>query len=85
MRIFEQLESQVRSYVRHFPTIFTSAKWSTLYDEQGKEYIDFFAGAGTINYGHNNPAVNEALIEHLKNDGIVHGLDKATTAKKTIS
>jgi len=82
MRIFEQLESQVRSYVRHFPTIFTSAKWSTLYDEQGKEYIDFFAGAGTINYGHNNPAVNEALIEHLKNDGIVHGLDKATTAKK---
>lgn len=82
MRIFEQLESQVRSYVRHFPTVFSSAKWSTLYDEQGKEYIDFFAGAGTINYGHNNPIVNEALIEYIKNDGIVHGLDKATTAKK---
>ncbi len=82
MRIFEQLESQVRSYVRHFPTIFNRAKGSYLYDEQGKEYIDFFAGAGTLNYGHNNPRVNEALIEHLSNDGIVHGLDKATTAKK---
>ncbi len=82
MRIFEQLESQVRSYVRHFPTIFQRAKGSYLYDEQGKEYIDFFAGAGTLNYGHNNPRVNEALIEHLSNDGIVHGLDKATTAKK---
>jgi diaminobutyrate-2-oxoglutarate transaminase len=68
--------------VRHFPTIFNRAKGSYLYDEQGKEYIDFFAGAGTLNYGHNNPRVNESLIEHLSNDGIVHGLDKATTAKK---
>jgi diaminobutyrate-2-oxoglutarate transaminase len=82
MRIFEQLESQVRSYVRHFPTVFSSAKWSKLYDEQGKEYIDFFAGAGTLNYGHNNPVVNEALIKYIKSDGILHGLDKATTAKK---
>ena len=82
MRIFEQHESQVRSYVRHFPTVFTSAKWSTLCDEQEKEYIDFFAGAGTLNYGHNNPAVNDALIQYITNDGILHGLDKATTAKK---
>ncbi len=82
MRIFEQIESQVRSYIRSFPTVFTRAKWSTLYDEQGKDYIDFFAGAGTINYGHNNPMVSEALIEYIKNDGLVHGLDKATTAKK---
>jgi len=82
MRIFEQMESQVRSYVRHFPTIFQRAKGSYLYDEQGKEYIDFFAGAGTINYGHNNPRVQEALLEYIKNDGIIHGLDKATSAKK---
>ncbi len=82
MRIFEQLESQVRSYVRHFPTVFNKAKGSYLYDEQDKEFIDFFAGAGTINYGHNNPRVQDALIEYIKNDGIVHGLDKATSAKK---
>lgn len=82
MRIFEQIESQVRSYVRHFPTVFTTAKGSHLYDEQGKEFIDFFAGAGVINYGHNNPKASEALIEYIKNDGIAHGLDKATSAKK---
>ena len=81
MRIIEQLESQVRSYVRHFPTIFKSAKWSMLYDEQGNEYIDFFAGAGTLNYGHNNPAVTAALLDYIQNDGIIHGLDMATTAK----
>ncbi len=82
MRIIEQLESQVRSYVRSFPTIFTKAEGSCLYDEQGTRFIDFFAGAGTLNYGHNHPRVNEVLIDYLKNNGIVHGLDKATTAKK---
>jgi len=82
MRIFEQLESQVRSYVRSFPTIFTKAKGAMLYDEQDNEYIDFFAGAGVLNYGHNNPAVSEALIKYIESDGIIHGLDKATSAKK---
>lgn len=82
MRIFEQLESQVRSYVRSFPTVFTRAKGALLYDEQDNEYIDFFAGAGVLNYGHNNPAVSEALIKYIESDGIIHGLDKATSAKK---
>lgn len=82
MRVFEELESNVRSYIRSFPAIFSRAKGSCLYDEQGNEYLDFFAGAGTLNYGHNNPMINNAVIEYIKNDGIVHGLDKATSAKK---
>ena len=82
MRIFEELESEVRGYIRSFPAVFEQAKGSFLYDEQGNRFIDFFAGAGTLNYGHNNPAVSEALIQYLQNDGIVHGLDKATVAKK---
>ncbi len=82
MRIFETYESVVRGYIRSFPTIFEKAKGSYLIDEQENEYIDFFAGAGTLNYGHNNPKASEALIEYLQNDGIVHGLDMATTAKK---
>lgn len=82
MKTFKEHESQVRSYVRSFPAIFDKAKGSILFDEQGNEYIDFFAGAGTLNYGHNNPLVSKALIEYIKNDGIIHGLDKATKAKK---
>ena len=82
MRIFEKLESEVRGYIRSFPTIFKKAKGSILTDEQGVEYIDFFAGAGTLNYGHNNEHISKALIEYLQEDGIVHGLDMATTAKK---
>jgi diaminobutyrate-2-oxoglutarate transaminase len=82
MRIFEELESEVRGYVRAFPAIFDVAKGSFIYDEQGNEFIDFFAGAGTLNYGHNNPLISQALIEYLQHDGIVHSLDKATVAKK---
>jgi len=82
MRIFENFESEVRGYIRSFPTIFSKAKGAILTDEQGVEYIDFFAGAGTLNYGHNNDDISSALIEYLQNDGIVHGLDMATTAKK---
>ncbi|MBE0428591.1 MAG: diaminobutyrate--2-oxoglutarate transaminase [Thermoleophilia bacterium] len=82
MRIFEEIESNVRSYIRMFPTVFEKAKGCMVYDEQGREYLDFFAGAGTLNYGHNNPRFSEALIEYIKSDGIIHGLDKATAAKK---
>ncbi len=82
MRIFEELESEVRGYVRAFPAVFDTAKGAFLYDEQGNEFIDFFAGAGTLNYGHNNPLISAALIEYLQRDRIVHALDKATVAKK---
>ena len=81
MRIFEEMESEVRGYIRSFPAVFDRAKGSEIFDEHDNRYIDFFAGAGSLNYGHNNPAVSEALIEYLQNDGIVHGLDKATVAK----
>ena len=82
MRIIENLESEVRSYVRDFPVMFDKAEGSQIWDEQGKKYIDFFSGAGVLNYGHNNPLISEALIEYLKNNRVIHSLDTATLAKK---
>ena len=82
MRIFEEMESQVRGYIRSFPAVFDVARGSEMFDEHDNRYIDFFAGAGSLNYGHNNPAIKEALIEYIQRDGIVHGLDKATVAKQ---
>jgi diaminobutyrate-2-oxoglutarate transaminase len=82
MRIFDQLESKVRGYVRSFPVIFKTSKNAILVDESGNEYIDFFAGAGTLNYGHNNERITSAIIEYLQNEGVVHSLDMATSAKK---
>jgi diaminobutyrate-2-oxoglutarate transaminase len=79
---FTRLESQVRGYCRSFPTVFSSAEGHELVDERGRRYIDFFAGAGALNYGHNPPELKEALIEYLQNDGITHSLDLHTSAKR---
>ncbi len=81
-QIFEQHESEVRSYCRHFPTVFSKAKGSKLFDELGNEYIDFFCGAGAVNYGHNNNYIKPKLIEYLEGDGIMHALDMYTTPKR---
>lgn len=80
--IFNEIESEVQSYARAFPVVFERAKGSYLYDTDGKAYLDFLAGAGTLNYGHNNPALKEALLEYIGNDGIAHGLDMHTAAKQ---
>ncbi|MDO9621273.1 MAG: aminotransferase class III-fold pyridoxal phosphate-dependent enzyme, partial [Moraxellaceae bacterium] len=82
LQVFDRLESEVRSYVRSFPTVFKTAKGSWLTNENGQKYLDFFAGAGTLNYGHNPDALKTALIDYLSSDGIVHGLDMATCAKR---
>ncbi len=81
MRTFETLESAVRTYSRSFPTVFTKARGARLTNEEGREYIDFFAGAGALNYGHNNPALKRRVIEYLESDGVLHSLDMATGAK----
>jgi diaminobutyrate-2-oxoglutarate transaminase len=79
---FDRLESEVRSYCRSFPTVFDRAAGSLLYDEAGREYLDFFSGAGTLNYGHNNAFLKQCLIDYLGRDGIAHALDMATIAKR---
>ncbi|MBC2866490.1 diaminobutyrate--2-oxoglutarate transaminase [Streptomyces mexicanus] len=83
LSVFETLESEVRSYCRGWPTVFDHARGSRLYDEDGHEYLDFFAGAGSLNYGHNNPVLKRALLDYLERDGITHGLDMSTVAKRT--
>ena len=82
MNIFEKSESSVRSYCRSFPAIFHRAKGSIIYAESGREYIDFFAGAGALNYGHNNDYIKQKVISYLDADGIAHGLDMYTYAKE---
>jgi diaminobutyrate-2-oxoglutarate transaminase len=81
MEVFKEHESEVRSYSRSFPTVFTKSKGYKLWDTDGKEYIDFFAGAGTLNYGHNNDRMKELLIDYIKSDAITHSLDMATVAR----
>jgi len=79
--IFAALESEVRSYCRSWPVAFDTAVGSRMTDIDGREYLDFFAGAGALNYGHNNPALKGPLLDYLARDGVVHSLDMHTAAK----
>ena len=79
--IFTEHESNVRSYSSSFPTVFDKAKGAVLISATGERYIDFFSGAGALNYGHNNDIIKRAVIEYLEDDGIAHGLDMYTAAK----
>ncbi|GAC79796.1 MULTISPECIES: diaminobutyrate--2-oxoglutarate transaminase [Gordonia] len=78
---FTKHESQVRSYCRDWPALFDTAVGSRLVDVDGRSYLDFFAGAGALNYGHNNPLLKSALLDYIERDGITHALDMNTRAK----
>jgi diaminobutyrate-2-oxoglutarate transaminase len=82
MTIFEERESVVRSYCRSWPAMFDRAAGSWMYDEGGRGYLDFFAGAGALNYGHSNPVLKRALLDYLAGDGVIHSLDLYTVAKR---
>ena len=82
MNTFEQYESEVRGYCRNFPAIFSSAKGAWMTDADGRRYLDFFCGAGVLNYGHNPDRIKQALLAYLMRDGITHTLDMYSEAKE---
>ena len=73
--IFTRRESEARSYCRGMNAVFTRASGSEMFDGEGNRYIDFLAGCSSLNYGHNDADMKAALVEHITNDGIAHGLD----------
>ena len=79
--IFDRRESVVRSYCRGIGAVFESAKGSEMTDKDGKKYIDFLAGCSSLNYGHNDPDMTSALVEHIQAGGLAHGLDYYSTTK----
>ncbi|MGM9615638.1 MAG: diaminobutyrate--2-oxoglutarate transaminase [Oscillospiraceae bacterium] len=80
--IFEERESQVRSYCRKYPAVFERAKNAELFTVEGARYVDFLAVAGSMNYGHNNPDIKKAVMDYLSEDRIINSLDMYTAAKQ---
>ncbi len=81
MEIIERLESEVRTYSRSFPVTFARGSGSEMFTKEGKPYLDFFAGAGALNYGHNHPVLRDRLLAYISEGGITHSLDMTTEAK----
>lgn len=76
------IESEVRTYCRNWPVVFDRAQGSRMFDRNGRAYLDFFAGASALNYGHNHPVLKQALLAYLERDGVAHSLDMLTAAKE---
>lgn len=79
--IFGRSESAVQSYARAFPGIFARASGTEVWDNEGNRYLDFLAGAGALNYGHNEPRIRERLLAYMETDAIIMSLDLHTEAK----
>ena len=77
----ETTESNARSYPRKFPFAIAKAKGSWVTDVEGNRYLDFLCGAGTLALGHNDPEINQAMIEMISNDAPLHTLDLTTPVK----
>ncbi len=64
-----------------YPTVFTTASGCQLNDSDGRTYLDFVAGEGGLNYGHNNPVLKQALLKYLSENGVVQNSHLATQAQ----
>lgn len=70
MTLEEQDKKYVlQTYARDY-TNFVKGVSSTLYDETGKDYIDFASGIGVNSVGHGNEKLTTAICEQAKN--IIH-------------
>jgi len=67
----EQQDKQyvLQTYARNY-TNFVKGMGSTLYDESGKDYIDFASGIGVNSVGHGNDLLTKAICEQASK--IIH-------------
>jgi predicted acetylornithine/succinylornithine family transaminase len=52
----------MQTYARK-PVLFVRGEGMRLYDDSGREYLDFVSGIGAVNLGHAHPAVTNAIAE----------------------
>lgn len=79
--VSDVFDSEVRSYCRSFPETFDRAEGELLFDLDGGEYLEFPSGCGSLNYGHNHPVLQGALLEYIHAGGVSMSMDLTTRAK----
>lgn len=75
----QELEANNRSYAQDIPLAFERALGSIIEDVDGNRFIDFFAGCGVLNVGHNNRMVMADVA--AQQEKLVHSLDFPTKLK----
>jgi predicted acetylornithine/succinylornithine family transaminase len=55
----------MRTFARK-PVLFVRGEGMRLYDDEGREYLDFVSGIGAVNLGHAHPSVAAAVAEQMQ-------------------
>lgn len=61
--LIDQAENVIVKTYKRFPIVITRGQGCTLWDDQGRSYIDFVAGIAVCNLGHAHPRISKALIK----------------------
>lgn len=72
-------EWNARTYPRNLPLAIDRALGAEVWDVDGRRYLDFFAGAGTLALGHGHPRVIAVVEAQLPK--LVHALDLPTPVR----
>ncbi|MDA9440785.1 diaminobutyrate--2-oxoglutarate aminotransferase [Bradyrhizobium sp. CCBAU 51745] len=75
------LELKGRFCSESSPIVLSRARGSIALTVDGRRIIDFYSGAGSLNYGHNNHQIRDAITQYLVSDAVVHGFNMTTSAK----
>jgi len=62
----ERAQQRYTPNYRPAPVVFTHGEGSYLYDQEGKQYLDFAAGIAVCALGHNHPALTRAISEQAR-------------------
>ena len=67
MTDWREIESRVfMTTGKRLPVVLVRGEGSRVWDEDGKQYLDFFGGPAVTSLGHCHPAVVEALIDQAR-------------------
>lgn len=79
---YQELKAEENQYVMNtygrFPIAIDHGEGATLWDVEGKKYIDLASGIGVCSVGYNNPTVINAITEQAKK--VMHTSNLFTTA-----
>ncbi|MFH1245281.1 MAG: aminotransferase class III-fold pyridoxal phosphate-dependent enzyme, partial [Candidatus Omnitrophota bacterium] len=66
----EELINEYKNYVMPTyslkPRVFVRGKGTTIWDSEGREYLDFFPGWAVSGLGHSHPLIRAALRSQAK-------------------
>lgn len=74
-------ESAARTYADGIGRMMEKGQLCTIFDADGKEYLDCLSCAGTLASGHNHPFILQRVREFLESGHVLQALDISTPVK----